>query len=52
MVQQCDHFQVYTGVKRKHEEHYGAAKEPKVVVIYRLINPLKQLPSLGQQKIL
>ena len=41
MVQQLHHLQVYTGVTRKHGKHYDAAKEPKVVVTYRLINPHK-----------
>ena len=49
MVQQLHHLRVYTGIIKKHEKHYGAVKEPKVVVTYRLTNPLEQSPSLDQQ---
>ena len=49
MVQQCHHLQVYTGIVGKYENHYGAAEESKVAVTYRLIKPLEEVPSLGQQ---
>ena len=51
MVQQCHLLQVYTDIIREYKKYYSAAKEPKVLVTYRLINLLKQLPSLGQQNI-
>ena len=42
MAQQLHYLQLYTGIIRKHKKHYGAAKKTKVIVTYRLINPLEQ----------
>ena len=42
MVQQLHQLQVFISTTKKHEKYNGAAKEPKVVVTYRLINPLEQ----------
>ena len=42
MDQQLHHLQVDTGIIKKHENHYGAIKEPKVAVTYRLNIPLEQ----------